>query len=662
MEYGDKPGSTAERGDFQTTVSTPEKKTADGKEADQAGDRGILKRMLSLAWQYRWGMILPLVVQVMLLSLGVIGLSFSGLGLDIIAHNVKPDRPAPRYPLGIHAFDQSPAMRQVIVVALAIVLFSILRGVLNIVNSVALARLVQGRLVVDLRAEVYDKLQRLSFKFYDSNETGSIINRVTGDVQAVSGFIFGVVLQVIMLSLSLIVYLAYMIRISPKLAIACLATTPLLWYGSLVFSRTMKSAYRKNRELYDKLILVLSENLGGMHVVKGFSLQDQQIRKFKDANFEYKKQQRWIFWRNSIFSPSISYLTQINLGILLLYGGWMVINGQLALGTGLWVFIGLLGNVSGQVQGLANLANSVQQSLVAAKRVFDVLDAPLEIQSPANARRLPKPRGKIEFRNVSFDFAPGKPILREVSFVLEPGQRLAILGPTGAGKSVMLSLIPRFYDVTGGQILVDDVDVREYHLDDLRKAMGIVFQETFLFSNTMAANIGFGNPKASRQQIEEAAKLAKAHQFIAPMPKGYDSMIAEGGNNLSGGQKQRLAIARAMLVKPTFLLMDDPMAAVDAQTEHELLEAMESAMAGRTTILVANRISTLRRADYILVMQKGRVVQRGTHEHLMEVPGHYRETARLQIDEEAKKAATIASSLGDSRLGDTRLGVEGGKS
>jgi ATP-binding cassette subfamily B protein len=602
-------------------------------------DTNLLKRLLGLAWKYRGSCLLPLSLQVVLLCLGVIGLRFAGLGIDILVHALDARKPIPRYPFGLETPMQWTTMHQVLAVGGAILSFSLMRGLLNLSYTVTISRLIQGRLVVDLRAAVYDKLQRLSFRFYDSNETGSLINRVTGDVQTVSHFINGVVLQVIVLSLSLSVYLTYMLRISPSLTLACLITTPLLWYGSLIFSRTMKKAYRRNRELYDKLVLVLVENLQGIHVVKGFNLQKQQEEKFLAANLEYKRQQRWIFWRNSLFGPSISFLTQVNLAILLGYGGWLVITGRLQLGADLMVFIGLLGNVSGQVQSIANLANSVQQSLVAAKRVFDVLDLPLEIQSRPNARRLPNPRGKIEFRNVSYEFTPGRPVLRDVSFVLDPGQALAITGPTGCGKSVLLSLIPRFYEVSSGQILIDNVDIRDYELNDLRRAIGVVFQETFLFSNTIANNIAFGVPGATREQIAEAARIAKAEQFIAPMPKGYDTILTEGGNNLSGGQRQRLAMARALILHPAFLLMDDPMAAVDAQTEHEMSEAMESAMSGRTTLIAANRISTLRRSTMILVLQRGRIVQRGTHEQLMASTGYYRETARLQLDEDQRRAA-----------------------
>ena len=499
--------------------------------------------------------------------------------------------------------------------------------------------------MVDLRAAVYDKLQRLSFRFYDANDSGSIINRVTSDVQMYAGFISGVVLQVIILTLSLCAYFTYMVRISPKLTFACLATTPLLWFMTSWMSHMVKPAYRRNRELYDRMVLALSENLSGMHVVKGFGLRRQQEDRFRAANLDYKRQQRWIFWRVSIFSPLISYLTQINLVILFAFGGWMVIRGEMPLGAGLVVFAGVLGQFANQIQAIAGIANTAQQAVIAAGRIYEVLDAPLEIQSPPQARRLPRARGRVEFRNVSFEYEKGRNVLSDVSFVAEPGQCVAIFGATGAGKSTVLGLIPRFYDPAQGQVMVDGVDVREYDLNDLRKAMGLVFQESFLFTNTVAANIAFGYPKAAREQVEAAAGLARAHEFICGMTNGYDTVLNEGATNLSGGQKQRLAIARALLLQPSFLLMDDPMASVDAQTEHEMLNALESAMRGRTTIVAANRISTLRRADLILVMKRGRIVQRGTHDDLMGVPGPYRDTAAMQIDAEIRHTAVAGEGV-----------------
>jgi ATP-binding cassette subfamily B protein len=281
----------------------------------------------------------------------------------------------------------------------------------------------------------------------------------------------------------------------------------------------------------------------------------------------------------------------------------------------------------------------VQQSLIGARRVFEILDAPIEVKNAPDALSRPRLDGAVRFENVSFayagagwpDGASDEPVLRDINLEVKPGQCVAILGATGAGKSVLMSLIPRFYDVTAGSLLVDGIDVRRLRVDDLRRNIGLVFQDNFLFSNTVAANIAFGHPDATQAQIERAARIAAAHEFILALPKGYETVLGESGNTLSGGQRQRLAIARAVLLEPAILLLDDPTAAIDSETEHEIFEALDRAIAGRTTFIVAHRLSTLRRASFIVVMADGRIVQKGTHEELMRVPGPYLQVADLQL-------------------------------
>jgi ATP-binding cassette subfamily B protein len=325
----------------------------------------------------------------------------------------------------------------------------------------------------------------------------------------------------------------------------------------------------------------------------------------------------------------------LNQAILLGYGGWLVIEGALPLGSGLIVFSGLLTQFSAQVTRVTGIVNSVQQSLTGARRVFEILDAPLEITSPADPVPAERLSGEIVLENVSFAYGSASPVLNDVSLHVRPGQCVALVGATGAGKTTLLSLIPRFYDPTSGRVKIDGIDARRYDLDDLRRNVGVVFQESFLFNDTIAANIAFGRPDATREQIERAARIAAADEFIERLPDGYDSILREAGSNLSGGQRQRLAIARAVLLEPPILLLDDPTAAVDPQTEHEILEAMESAMAGRTTIVVAHRLSMLRRADLVVVLDDGRIVDQGTHDELMRRAGPYRHAAHIQAEIEA---------------------------
>jgi len=592
----------------------------------------VLKRLFALTWAHRARCTGILGLQAVLLTLGVASLAVTGTGIDVIRHAVDPASPAPRWPAGLEPPPGWSPMVVVAVLAGAIFVMAGLRAWLNFLYTWRLAGFVQRDVVAEIRSRVYDKLQHLSFRFFDDQPSGAIINRVTADVQQLRAFVDGVVMQSVIMLLSLTLYVTYMVRLHPWLTLACLATTPVLWLTAWRFSMRVRPAYLRNRRLVDGLVHDLSEYVQGISVVKGFGLEPVVAERFAARNDEVFTQQSWIFQRVSLFTPFVGFLTQINLFVLLLYGGWMVIRGELALGSGLVVFAGLLQQFSGQVSNLAAVTNTMQQSLTGARRVFEILDAPVEIQSPPNGHRPPRARGGIAFDRVTFGYAADEPALREISLRIEPGECLAILGATGSGKSTLLSLIPRFYDPVQGRILLDGMDLRAWDLPCLRRQTGIVFQENFLFSRPVAENIAFGHPDATRAQIEHAARLAAADGFIRALPEGYDTIIGEFGADLSGGQRQRLAIARALLLEPPVLLMDDPTAAIDPLTGGEIFDAMESAMAGRTTLLVAHRIETLRRADRILVLDRGRIAQLGTHAELIGRPGIYRNVVGMQED------------------------------
>ena len=632
---------------FQLSVSVPvfaanrQLPAGTAHSASDLTNAALIRRLLGVAWAYRRGCLKVLSLQFLLLASNLGGLGLAGIGIDFIAHHVDASRPPPRWPFGLVPPDRWSPLTVVAVLAGGVLAIALLRALMDFYYQLSLARLVQGEIVVDLRAAVYDKLQRLSFRFFDLHASGSIINRVTGDVQSLRSFVDLVLIQIFILGLQFALAFAYMAALHLPLTLACLLTTPLLGVGAAWFSHVVRPAYVRNRELVDKLINVLSENVQGAQVVKGLAREPEEIAKFAAANREVRDQQRWIFWRLSTFIPSLGFLSQVNLIVLLAYGGALVIRGELSLGSGLVVFAGLLQQFSNQVLKISDIANSVQTSLTGARRVFEVLDTPVEITN-AEAHclvRLPRARGEVCFENVQFDYVSEHSILRGVDFKVAPGTCVAILGPTGSGKSALLSLIPRFYDPSEGRVLVDGHDVRCIELDDLRRNIGLVFQESFLFSNTIAANIAFGQPTATAAQIERAAELAQAHDFITHLPDGYQTVLGEGANNLSGGQRQRLAIARALLLEPAILLLDDPTAAVDPGTEHEILSALDGAMAGRTTFLVAHRASTLRRADLVMVLDQGRIVEFGPPAELLRLPGgHYRRVAELQVaDAESRR-------------------------
>ena len=582
--------------------------------------------------------------QAAIVLLGLMQLGLAGLGIDVIRDRVAPGGTPPHWPLGWTPPAHWSALAQVGLIAGTILALALIHALLRYRAAVHVSKFVL-RIVLQLRSEVYDKLQRLSFRFFDANQSGSIINRVVGDVQAVRMFVDGVVIQVLAVMLSLAVYFGYMLSVHVPLTLACLVTTPLLWLGAVRFSRRVRPAYLRASELTDRLVLTLSENIQGVTVVKGFGRQAEEIEKFTTANRAARDQKQWIFGQISRFQPAMGFLTQLNMVVLLGYGGYLVIRGELPLGAGLFVFANLLTQFANQVSQVTNIANSIQTSLTGAQRVFEILDAPLEVENPPRPVQPARIRGAVRFDNVGFGYRPEAPVLEGIDIDIKPGQCVAIVGATGTGKSTLLSLVPRFYDATAGRILVDGVDVRQWDLDKLRRSVGLVFQESFLFSNTIAANIAFGRPEATREQIERAAQVAAADEFIRDLPHGYDTVIGEYGTNLSGGQRQRLAIARAVLLEPPILILDDALASIDPGTEHEILTAMDRAMQGRTTLVIAHRLSTLRRADLVIVLEGGQIVQRGTHDELLRAEGHYVASARLQVPDAVWPLASIPYSL-----------------
>ncbi len=605
---------------------------------DPHSNSALVRRLLALSWQYRGKCLLVLGYQALLLAFALLGLAALGLGIDFLHHQLRPERAAPTWPFGFTPPATWAPLSVIALIAGIMLMLALARTVLTYVYSMAVASLTQKEIVVHLRTAVYDKLQRLSFRFFDANASGTIINRVTGDVQNLRLFVDGVIIQGVILFLSLIAYIIYMVQLHVWLTLACLATAPLLLITSLIFSHYIRPAYARNRELVDAMVGRLTEDIQGIQVVKGFAREREACAAFARATDAVRDQQQQIFWRVSLFGPGMDLLTQLNLAVLLLYGGWLVIDGQLPLGTGLVVFTGLLQQFSGQVATISNLINSIQQSLIGAKRVFEIIDAPLEVATRTNAIRLPKAHGALCFEHVSFAYKTNTSVLSELNLTVKSGQCVAILGATGSGKSTLMSLIPRFYDPTAGRITLDGHDLRDLDLDDVRRNVGVVFQESFLFSNTIAANISFGHPEATSAQIERAARIAQAHDFISNLPRGYDTILGESGVGLSGGQRQRLAIARAVLLEPPILLLDDPTAAIDAETEQEILAAMGTASAGRTTFIIANRVSTLRRADLIVVIDDGRIIQQGSHDELMALDGPYQAVAKLQLVDDVNDA------------------------
>ncbi len=594
-------------------------------------------RLLALSWQYRRACLVVFAYQVGLLLLGIAGLGLSGVAIDVTRAALSPNAHAPHWPLGVAPPGTWSARQLLIGIGSLVLTMAATRGALNYWYSIAVGELIHLKLVPELRTRVFDKLQRLSFRFFDENASGSIINRVTGDVQSVRSFVDGVLLQGAIMILSLLVYVVYMARTHASLTLACLFLTPLLWIATSIFARWARPAYATNRDLVDDMVLAMSEGIHGIQVTKVFGREAEDYRRFFEKNRAVRDQQQNIFVNVSRFTPAVQFITELNIAILLFYGGWLVAHQAMTLGD-LIVFAGLLQQFSSQVASMAGIINTLQQSLIGAARVFEVLDAPLGVETPSQPRKLARISGQIRLEGVSFAYGDGAAALSKLDLEVPAGQCVAIVGTTGAGKSTLLELIPRFHDPSRGRVLIDGIDARELELNFLRRNIGLVFQESLLFKSSIADNIAFGYPEASRAQIERAAKLASAHSFILELPHGYDTVLEEGAVNLSGGQRQRLAIARALILEPPILLLDDPTTAIDPETEHEVLEAINGATAGRTTLIVANRLATLRRADRIVVLSDGVIVERGTHEELMDKRGIYYTAAALQAADQESVA------------------------
>lgn len=603
--------------------------STDGSRKCKASRAALLRRLLSLAMEYRRSCASVVLLQTLLVVLNLATLGLTGLGIDFLQWSASKSTDAPNWPLGLSPPSGWSSLQVITALSGGVFLAAILSAGLKYLASLASAALSQ-RILIQLRTQIYEKLQTLSFRFYDAGESSSIINRAAGDANNVRNFVDGVIIRLLTTGLTLAVYVIYMVQVHSGLTLACLASTPLLWCSAVLFSRLVQPAYRRASELGDVMIRTLVENLQGIQVVKGFARENEQAIQFENANSNIQTLKSSIFFRLSAFQPAMGLLTQMNMLILIGYGGKLVVRGELSLGAGLFVFANLLQEVATQVAHITNIVNSIQTSLSSAERVFEVLDEPLEITSPPNARRISGIHSGIELERVSFGYSPSRLILRDVTLKISSGECLGITGPTGSGKSTLISLLKRFYDVSSGEILFDGHDLRTLCLDDVRRASGIVFQDSFLFSNTVAANIAFGVSDATMEQVERAAQIASAEEFIREMPDGYESMVGEHGSNLSGGQRQRLALARALITEPSVLLLDDATSALDPETEHEIRVAMEKAMHGRTTIIVSNRLSTLRKTDRIIVLKDGQIAAAGTHEELLEDCEYYGQLARLQ--------------------------------
>ena len=483
----------------------------------------------------------------------------------------------------------------------------------------------------DLRVRVYDHLHRLSLTFYDHQQTGPLLSTITSDVATVQNFASSATLGILVDLLTIVMMLGLMFWLEWDFALIAIGVTPFLLLFVMRFKKSVKSVTHEVRKRQSDIVAVVQQGLESVRVVKAFARQDLEQGRMGDASRAQVDAALKARRVKSLLSPVVSIVIALCTAIVIWRGADRILAGAMTVGA-LTVFLAYLTKFFKPVQDLAKMTNSIAQAAVGLERIRKILDTDVVIPERIDAKPLPSCRGEITFENVAFGYDPEAPVLKDVSFKITPGQLVGIVGTTGGGKSTVVSLIPRFYDPIGGRVLIDGVDLKELQLASLRSKIGYVLQDTVLFHGTVRENIGYGRPNASEEEIVAAAKLANAHDFITAMPHGYDTMVGDRGLTLSGGQRQRIGIARAVIRDTPILILDEPTAALDTESERLVIEGLERLMKGRTVITIAHRLSTIRNAHKIIVLKEGVVHEQGTHDELLKLNGVYAELHHIQFD------------------------------
>ena len=513
--------------------------------------------------------------------------------------------------------------------ALGLLGASLMRGLFDFMRTYTTDSLSQ-KVTYDLRNSMYDKLQHMSFAYHDKEHTGNLMSKVTSDIEAVRRFVMmGMVrsLEVVVRVVAVVVLLVYL---NWELTLMALAFVPFLVARSTFVMVRLRAMWLHVQEIMGELVTVMQENLSGIHVVKAFAAEDHEKGKFRrkaqELQVEYFASER-LQGTNGAW---MTFYFTLALGLIIWYGGWEVIRGDLLAGD-MAKFLLLMNQLAFPVRMTPQIISSFSRAASSGARLFDVLDAESPVVERPGARAMSRPTGHVRFEDVSFSYGSGIPALKNVNISATPGSVIALLGAPGSGKSTIVNMLPRFYDVTGGRITIDGQDIRDFTLSSLRRNVGIVQQDVYLFSATVRDNIAYGAIDSSAEDVTQAAKVAQLHGQIEELAYGYDTWVGERGSTLSGGQRQRLSIARTLLLDPPVLILDDSTSSVDVETERQIHRAMVEVMRGRTTFVIAHRLSTVREADLILVLKDGEIVEEGSHRELMAKGGLYREIYDLQL-------------------------------
>ena len=477
-------------------------------------------------------------------------------------------------------------------------------------------------LVGDLRSRMYDKLQSLDLGFFHDKQTGDLMSRVVNDTRDFELLYAHMIPEMITNVVTFVGVLLILLTINWKLALITCCPIPLILASGVVFAKIVRPYFRASQKCMGELNAQLQDSISGLHEIQSFGQESYESERMKVKNFEQVKAMLKALRASGIFHPCVEFLSSAGTVLVVFFGGYLAYKGQLSV-EDIVAFVLYLSLFYAPVSGLATLLENLQQSLAGAERVTLVLETPPAIQNAEDAQDIGKVEGAVTFENVSFHYSNKIPVLKNISFTCQPGMMVALVGPTGVGKTTATQLLSRFYDPVEGRILIDGKDIREVTLESLRHNISPVLQDTFLFNGTIAENIGYAKPNATRAEIEEAAKAANIHEDILSMPEQYETKVGERGLRLSGGQKQRVAIARAILRQAPIIVLDEATASVDVQTEKQIQKAIKNITGKRTIIAIAHRLSTIKEADMILVIREGIVVERGNHEELMALRGLY---------------------------------------